>query len=306
MAGDLNIRMIAVESPGDFRVDVNVYLIGRRDWILVDSAYGLNKSISKILGEINRYAGGVRNLKLVLNTHAHPDHFPGSTVLKEKYGVPIAIHEYAAPLLGDFKKYVEKYTILRGKDADIFVKEYLTGMCGARETNIDVPVKDGDVIEVSGYEFRVIHTPGHSPCHVCLYQPDEGILFSGDTVLKGMSTWIGVPDGDVLLYLDSLERLKKLDISVIYPAHGPIIMEPKEIIEENRQKKLSRMKDILEHLKEGPKTVKQLVNELYKSKIWRQKIWMGSVVKAYLIALEKLGRVRRIPRENLPSLYELI
>ncbi|MGZ4149464.1 MAG: MBL fold metallo-hydrolase, partial [Actinomycetota bacterium] len=86
-------------------------------------------------------------------------------------------------------------------------------------------LRDGEAVRGGGVELRAVHTPGHSADHLCLFVPEERALFTGDTVLGRGTSFIDPPDGDLVKYLASLERLLSLAPRTIYPGHGPVLLE---------------------------------------------------------------------------------
>ena len=89
-------------------------------------------------------------------------------------------------------------------------------------------IEDGAVVEAQGVTLRAIHTPGHAPDHLCYYLEEEKALFTGDVVLGAGTTVIPDDTGDLGQYMDSLRRLLELDLALIYPAHGPVIRNPRQ------------------------------------------------------------------------------
>ena len=86
-----------------------------------------------------------------------------------------------------------------------------------------VPTCDGDAIDVGRYRFRVVETPGHTPGHLSLYEPESRILFGGDHVLFVISPSIALfPDGSdgLQAYLDSLDKVRRLGCSKLFVSHG--------------------------------------------------------------------------------------
>ena len=86
----------------------------------------------------------------------------------------------------------------------------------------DVPLTGGETIETAIGDLQVIWTPGHSPGHICLYQPERRVLFSGDHILEHISPNIGwQPDHDALgEFLSSLDRIAALQVDLVLPSHG--------------------------------------------------------------------------------------
>ena len=88
--------------------------------------------------------------------------------------------------------------------------------------HVDHVLGDGDVVETDDGRLVAVHTPGHTADHLCFYWPRRKALFAGDMLLgRGDTTWVAEYPGCVADYFDSIDRLRELDISVAYPAHGP-------------------------------------------------------------------------------------
>jgi glyoxylase-like metal-dependent hydrolase (beta-lactamase superfamily II) len=114
--------------------------------------------------------------------------------------------------------------------------------------NLGAPIflpRDGQVVG----PFRVIGTPGHSPDSVCLIT--GGVCFTGDTVLGTGSVFIAPGEGSLSAYLDSLRRLRALDLDVICPGHGPYVWDPKAKLDEYIAHRLDRERRLLAALDAG-------------------------------------------------------
>jgi len=279
-----------IELPGKmFLPNINVYLINCDEPVLIDAGYGFQESTEKLLHEIKRITGS-RGLEKVVVTHAHPDHFAGTAVLKRELNVSVAAHKLAVPVLSNLKKLAINYYGFEN-NVSSFIKLFLQGLCKAEPINVDVVLNENDEIKVGEYSLRVIHTPGHTPCHISLYLEEKEVLFSGDVVVGEGATWIGLPCGDVAVYIDSLKKLLKMKLKLILPAHGPVIYDPKKRIKELIRRKLSREEEIVRLLQEKPRTVEELALALYNEQDRYRLLWLLNVVKAYLKDLEKKGRI---------------
>ncbi len=136
-------------------------------------------------------AGGGR-IRWIVVTHTHPDHSPGAAALAGLTG---------AEVLG----------------------------FGARDGFApDRAVTEGFTLSGTGFSLRALHTPGHASNHLCWLLVEERMLFSGDHVMGGSTVVIAPPDGDMAVYLDSLERLLRLEppLASIAPGHGPLLTDP--------------------------------------------------------------------------------
>ncbi|NCA93331.1 MBL fold metallo-hydrolase, partial [bacterium] len=100
-------------------------------------------------------------------------------------------------------------------------------------------LKDGDVIDLGDRIIKIIHTPGHSPGHMCFWEEQRGYLFTGDLVYKD-TLFAYFPSTDPSAYLDSLEKIAALPVKRVFPGHHSLDIEP-EI--------LSRMRDEFRQLK---------------------------------------------------------
>jgi len=131
-------------------------------------------------------------LTLIVATHGHFDHLEGVRELKEQTGARFLMHQ-----------------------ADLF---------GLKTTDAPQPdgfLPDGKNIELGTLSFEVIHTPGHSPGGICLYNEKEKVLFSGDTLFLGTYGRVDLPYSDEAAMVKSLKRLLKLPPdTVVYPGHG--------------------------------------------------------------------------------------
>lgn len=111
------------------------------------------------------------------------------------------------------------------------------------------PLSDGDSISTDHGDLVALHTPGHTQDHLSFHWPERSALFAGDLVLgDGDTTWVAEYPGCVADYLDSLERLRALDLRVIYPAHGPPLEDPTEALdrfEAHRRARIEQVEDAL-------------------------------------------------------------
>ena len=156
-------------------------------------------------------------------------------------------------------------------------------------------------IAFPGGRLRAIHTPGHESGHCCYYEPERRWLFTGDTILSTGTTIIAPPDGDMTAYLDSLRRLRALDLDVILPAHGPPIERPYEVIDEYLSHRLMREQGVLDAVVDGITEIPPIVARLYVD-LHPVLHWAAALtVQAHLEKLERDGRVRSDAGRWLPA-----
>jgi hydroxyacylglutathione hydrolase len=140
----------------------------------------------------------------ILLTHSHWDHIADIAALKAHMNASIGVHALDAPNLEKPGSDGLPFWIpLQGVHPDFFMQE-------------------GDAITVGSLIFNVIHTPGHSPGSICLYNREANVLLSGDTLFKGTIGNLSFPTSQPELMWTSLEKLRQLPSQTkVYPGHGP-------------------------------------------------------------------------------------
>jgi glyoxylase-like metal-dependent hydrolase (beta-lactamase superfamily II) len=131
------------------------------------------------------------------------------------------------------------------------------------------PLEDGQRIPFDQGELVTVLTPGHTSDHVAFYWPRARALFAGDLILgRGSTTWLGEYPGCIADYLESLDRVQRLDLEVIYPTHGPPVRDPQRVLESFRDHRLDRLKQVARILYEKPDaSVEELVLGVYGSEL---------------------------------------
>lgn len=125
-------------------------------------------------------------------------------------------------------------------------------------------LRDGDGIPAGDGELQVIHTPGHAPDHIALWEPASRTLFSGDLIVAGTTVVIPASmEGSLSAYLQSLERVLALQPARLLPAHGSAVEDPAAIIRDYLAHRRERERQIVDGLRNGHRTVDALVERIY-------------------------------------------
>ncbi|NWG10485.1 MBL fold metallo-hydrolase [Candidatus Bathyarchaeota archaeon] len=172
-----------------------------REAAIIDPSFNSKFEAEKIFKFTDENA---LTIKLVLNTHGHPDHTCGNRIIKEKFCTPILIHENDAHMLGESGKGLAKFFGFENSSPPA-----------------DVLLRDGDLVRFGKIVLRVVHTPGHSGGSISLLGTKEA--FTGDTLFLSSIGRTDFPESSEQNMKASLKKLATLpDVFVVYPGHGPI------------------------------------------------------------------------------------
>jgi glyoxylase-like metal-dependent hydrolase (beta-lactamase superfamily II) len=155
----------------------------------------------------------------------------------------------------------------------------------------DGSVEEGDVVPMGGYRFEVLHTPGHSPGHISLFDRESGILFGGDLV-GDVVAWYTPASGGVTGYLESLEKIRRCNPRLILPSHGAVVDDPIEKIDRVRQRLIARETKMLNILSEGRISFVGLVCRMFGNEMVRFFPGTG-ITESHLQKLAAEGKIER-------------
>ncbi|MXP27712.1 MBL fold metallo-hydrolase [Porphyrobacter algicida] len=207
----------------------------------------------------------------IMCTHTHRDHSPASRPLAQRTGAPIV---GCAPLAFD----VDGPRADEGFDPDY---------------EADRVLADGEAMTGPGWTLRAVATPGHVSNHLCFALEESGALFTGDHVMGWSTSVVVPPDGDMGQYMRSLGLLHEREDRIYYPAHGPAVDKPRQLVRGMIGHRRQRENQIMRLLGEAPRAVEQLVERMYKGLDPRLTKAAGLSVSAHLIDLERRGLVGR-------------
>jgi glyoxylase-like metal-dependent hydrolase (beta-lactamase superfamily II) len=245
----------------------NSYALGEAGVLLVEPATPHHDERAAWLAWARGIQTQGRSLLAIFLTHHHVDHVGGAEFFARELGLPIWAHDATA----------------------------------ARLPHLPIArrVTDGEEIVLAGpvpQRFRVLHTPGHAPGHLCLFEDDSGIAVVGDMVASEGTILIEPMDGDMAEYLKQLDRLASLEARVALPAHGEPIDTPVALFRHYIAHRLGREAKVVAALDGFPESgaaLEQLVPVVYADTpafLWPL---ARLSLEAHLIKLEQDGRARR-------------
>ena len=153
------------------------------------------------------------------------------------------------------------------------------------------PLTDGEMVAAGDSALAAVHTPGHSPDHLCFWHQDSRQLFCGDLAWKGSTVVIpSSHGGDVAAYVASLERILQLDPRAMLPAHGSVIDRPVELLREYIDHRALRERQVLAALRSGLTNPDEMVARIYPTLEAALVPVAQESVRAHLVKLEREGR----------------
>jgi glyoxylase-like metal-dependent hydrolase (beta-lactamase superfamily II) len=271
------VHQIKSPCPRSASWTTNVYVIeGSDGHILVDSGWDSQESLWALQEGLKMANLKLRDIKKVVITHIHPDHYGLSTKIKQICGAQVAMHRieagFISPRYKDFADLLTKTEeLLRQNgvpedelpqltEASLWMNKHVTPDLA------DVMLEDGDIISNDSFRLEALWTPGHSLGHVCLYERNRKFIITGDHVLYETTPHVGFhpQSGDNPLgnYVSSLKKLESLKVHFILPGHGPMFNALGLRIDKILQHHEERKRAIMKSLRDGLKTAYAIAQEI--------------------------------------------
>jgi glyoxylase-like metal-dependent hydrolase (beta-lactamase superfamily II) len=275
------IRRLLARNPGPFTFKgTGVAIIGKGEVAVIDPGPDDPDHLAAL-----RAALEGKTVTHILVTHTHRDHSPAAKPLKAWTGAPT----YGFGPHGSGRS-----------ETGIAVEEG-----GDRDFVPDIALRDGDIIDGSGFVIGCVHTPGHTSNHMCYALKEEKALFTGDHVMGWSTTVVAPPDGDMGDYLASLRKLLARDDAILWPTHGGPVRDPKSFLAAYLAHRLEREQQILDALRQGATLIPEIVDRIYLGLDPRLKPAAGLSVLAHLLLLTKQSRVTSSGEPGLAARYRL-
>ncbi|QND65780.1 MBL fold metallo-hydrolase [Mesorhizobium loti] len=265
-----DIQRITARNPSPFTFHgTNSYIVGRDTLAVIDPGPNDEAHLQTLLDVI---AG--RPVSHIFVSHTHRDHSPLAARLKERTGAAVLAegpHRPARPL------HIGETNALDASADMAFVP--------------DIVLPDDEVVDGDGWSIRTVLTPGHTANHAAFALEGTGILFSADHVMAWATSVVAPPDGAMADYMASLDRLIERGDRLLLPGHGGPVTAPRAFMRGLKTHRKMRERAILERVREGDRTIVDMVKAIYRDTDPRLHGAAGLSVLAHLEDLVARGMV---------------
>ncbi|MBN8962097.1 MAG: MBL fold metallo-hydrolase [Rhizobiales bacterium] len=236
------VRRVLCGNPSPFTFTGTVsYIVGRGKVAIIDpgpdNAAHAQALLDAVKGETVTH---------IVVTHTHNDHSPNTPRIKAATGAPVyaeGVHRASRPRFES-----EKHNPESGADRDF---------------KPDVTVRDGEVIEGDGWRLEAVATPGHTANHMAFAWPERELMFIGDHVMGWSTSIVAPPDGSMVDYMESLERLTRRKEHLYFSGHGPEIPDAQKFVRFLIRHRKAREASILHRLGKGEADIPTIVRASY-------------------------------------------
>jgi glyoxylase-like metal-dependent hydrolase (beta-lactamase superfamily II) len=248
----------------------------------------------------------VDHIRLLVCTHAHVDHCGQAPLLAERAGCEVWMHPNIAHALAytsdpeqEMARRIEVARQSGVPEAPLqrWVEQRRAAGSGQAGTlHVDRELTDGATVSTDLGEWNVVETPGHAPSHICLHQPERRVLISGDHLLGRVSLYFdaGFTPDPVGEFLDSLDKVERLDARLALSGHGRPFTDVPGHITANRELVAQRLGAVRNALADGPQTAYEIAQSVYGDAFSEvTATWLLTKTRCWLRHLERLGDATR-------------
>jgi len=307
----INNQIFRIRTETSFPVGhTNVYFIADSQPTIIDTGPNQESTVHSLQQGLEKIGYHFADIKRILITHPHIDHFGLAARIQAESGAKIFAMGEARHILSDILREWEAnddYFILFLTYCGVPKNKIEAFMSAGRDyahygckINVDVPLRDGQIIKFDDFTLTTIHTPGHTPFDVCFESPEQQVIFVGDTLRPRIApnVLLARPRGEsqnrpriLLLHIETLRRLMSTHATLALPGHGEPFDNPREAAEKTLRHHQRRSAEIFGTLNGQAKTPFEITRELFPSMPVFELFLGVSEVIGHLDALEEEGCV---------------
>ena len=291
----------------------NAWAIAAGDGVvLIDCGMHEPGSLAHLERAMDQVHLRLEQVRLLACTHAHSDHWGQAGPVIDAAGWELGTHPATAQALGAAGE--PQVALARrlevGRQSGVAIEALAAYAQRARElpsgsarvVAVDRPLVPGVRIETDLGDWEVVETPGHSPSHVCFFNPERRVLISGDHVLGRISLFFdyGYTPDPVAQFLTSLDRVDALDARLAVSGHGRPFTDVHAHIEGNRRLVRERLDAVLAATRGEPRTALEVAPGVHGEPVTAGNAdWFLSETLCYLRHLEQQGQVQAVTDEGV-------
>lgn len=317
----MEVRTVKLKIPWPF-FEVNVFILKEgNEFALIDSGLYSEENFKILEKEVNDFCGGWDKISFIILTHGHPDHYGNLLFIKEraKRQIPVFIHsqdkdrvvelpkeerqraaEFAKEFLSKNGVPDDKHKIVENQAKSYFSRRY-----HLEEKEVFPIDLSPDNIYLGSRKLNFIHTPGHTPGHIIVYDEKDGLVFAGDHIFskgfpvpllffsKAEERFKNLPS-----WLASLKVFENLDVSLVMPGHLESLSDVKTVVQKMFSRVEKMKKKVLEIISGEEITIYELGNKLYPNlpdEFWSFKF---SEALGYIDILEMENLVEKVEKNG--------
>jgi len=281
----LGLRRILCGNPGPFTYTGTVsYIVGRGQVAIIDPGPDDEAHAAALLEAVRG-----ETVSHILVTHTHCDHSPNAGRIRQATGAALCgegPHRASRP-----RYEAEKFSPELGVDRD-FIPELV--------------LADGAIVEGPDWRLEAVATPGHTANHLVFAWPEQNCAFVGDHVMGWSTTIVAPPDGAMVDYLASLQKLVERPEKLYFSAHGPEIPDGPRFARALISHRKAREASILHRLGKGDADIATMVRAIYIGIDPRLSIAAGYSVLAHMEDLVARGLVATDGDPVISGVYRLV
>jgi glyoxylase-like metal-dependent hydrolase (beta-lactamase superfamily II) len=251
---------------------------------LIDAGWNTQEAFEALSDGLGEAGLGMSDVRGVMVTHIHPDHYGLAGRIRDASGAWVALHPADARLIDS--RYIHPDDLLERVSASLTrAGAPASELSSIRAASMpvkgfvepaqpDILLEDGDHPDVPGWDIRAIHTPGHSPGHLCFYLSEQRLMLTGDHVLPRITPNISYhpqsgpnPLGD---FLHSLDKVGAEDVSLVLPAHEHRFVGLNGRIDALKAHHEQRFAEVVAAIRDGDDTAWAVASRMTWSRSWER------------------------------------